>query len=211
MAAERIYMAGESNAASQLQRYLQQFPNGSFATNAHFYLGELLYKEGKYSDANQHYTYVVNQPNNIFTEQALSRASELTYNAEKYPESLEMFNRLEKISNGKWNILKANTGQMRCYMISKNYKEAISAAQKIKKSDIANEALKREANYAEGKSNYELGKLNEALPSLKTVSSDVSYEQGSEAKYLVIEIYYKQGNLKQAENEIIDFIDKNST
>ncbi len=209
-AAERVYMAGENNAASQLQRYLQQFPNGSFVLNAHFYLAEALYKENNYSEANQHYTYVVNQPDNIFTEPALSRASELTYNAGNYREALNMFNRLEKISNGKWNILKANTGQMRCYMISKNYAEAIKAAEKIKKSDIANEALKREANYAEGKSNYELGNMTEALPSLKAVATDVTYEQGSESKYLVIEIYYKQGKLKQAEDEITDFIDKNS-
>ena len=210
LAAERVYMAGENRAASQLQRYLQQFPNGSFTSNAHFYLAEALYKEGKYSEANQHYTYVVNQPDNIFTEPALSRASELTYNTEKYQEALEMFNRLEKVSNGKWNILKANTGQMRCYMILNNYTEAIKAAQKIKKSDIANEALKREANYAEGKSNYELGKINEALPGLKAVATDVTFEQGSEAKYLVIEIYYKQGKLKQSEDEIMDFIDKNT-
>ena len=203
-------MAGENNAASQLQRYLQQFPNGSFALNAHFYLAEALYKENNYSEANQHYTYVVNQPDNIFTEPALSRASELTYNAGNYREALNMFNRLEKVSNGKWNILKANTGQMRCYMISKNYAEAIKAAEKIKKSDIANEALKREANYTEGKSNYELGNMTEALPSLKAVATDVTYEQGSESKYLVIEIYYKQGKLKQAEDEITDFIDKNS-
>ncbi|MBN2637445.1 MAG: tetratricopeptide repeat protein [Prolixibacteraceae bacterium] len=210
MAAERVYMAGESTAASQLQRYIQQFPNGSFATNAHFYLAESFYKEGKYSEANQNYTYVVNQPTNIFTEPALSRASELTFNAEKYQESLEMFNQLEKVSSGKWNVLKANTGQMRCYMILKNYSEAIKAAQKIKKSDVANETLIREANYAEGKSNYELGNINEALPSLKTVATDVTYEQGSEAKYLIIEIYFKQGKLKESENEIMDFIDKNT-
>ncbi len=210
LAAERVYMAGGENAASQLQRYLQQFPNGSFAVNAHFYMAESLYKQGKYSEANQNYTYVVNQPDNIFTEQALSRASELTFNAEKYPESLEMFNRLEKVANEKWNILKANTGQMRCYMVLKNYGDAIKAARKIKKSDIANEALKREANYAEGKSNYELGNFDEALPSLKAVATDVTYEQGSESKYLVIEIYYKQGKKKQAEDEIMDFIDKNS-
>lgn len=208
--AERVYMAGGENAPLQLQRYLQQFPNGSFALNAHFYLAESLYKESKFSEANQNYTYVVNQPDNIFTEPALSRASELTFNAKKYPESLDMFNRLENISGGKWNILKANTGQMRCNMILKNYDDAIKAANKIKKSDIANEALKREANYAVGKSNYELGNIDDALPSLKAVATDVTYEQGSEAKYLVAEIYYKQGKKKQAEDEIMDFIDKNS-
>jgi TolA-binding protein len=82
-AAERMYMAGDTNASTQIDRYFQQFPNGSFIINARFYKAEILYKEGKYSEANLHYTYVVNQPVNIFTEQALSRASELTFNARR--------------------------------------------------------------------------------------------------------------------------------
>ncbi|MEZ5105230.1 MAG: tetratricopeptide repeat protein [Draconibacterium sp.] len=210
LAAERVYMAGNANAASQLERYLQQFPNGSFAINANFYLAELLYKEGKYSEANKHYTFVVNQTDNIFTEQALSRASELSFNAENYAAALDMFNRLEKIASGKWNVLKANTGQMRCYLMNSNFDEAIKAAGKIKKSDIANEALKREANYIEGRSYYEIGDMNKSLDGLKAVATDVTFEQGSEAKYLVSEIYYKQNKKDQAEKEIMDFIAKNS-
>lgn len=210
MTAERLYMSGGANASAQLERYLQQFPNGSFALNAHFYLGESLYKEGKYTEANKHYTVVVNAPENIFTEQALSKASELTYNANNYAAALEMFNRLETIANGKWNVLKANTGQMRCYLILANYNETIKAAAKIKKSDIANEALKREASYSEGKAQYKLGNMDKALEGLKIAAADVKFEQGSEAKYLLAEIYYKQNNKKKAEEEIMDFVDKNS-
>lgn len=210
LAAERVYMSGGANAATQMQRYLQQFPNGSFALNAHFYLAEMLYKEGRYSDANQNYTYVVNQPDNIFTEQALSRASELTFNAENYTSALEMFNRLENVASSKWNVLKANTGQMRCYLMNRNFNEAIKAAGKIRKSDIANEALKREANYIEGRSYYETGDINKALEGLKAVSTDVSFEQGAESKYLVSEIYYQQNKKDLAEKEIMDFISKNS-
>jgi TolA-binding protein len=210
MAAERIYMSGGAGATSQLQKYLQRYPQGSFALNANFYLAEILYKEGKYSLANQHYTFVTRQPDNVFSEPALSRASELTFNAENYTESLEMFNRLEKLSNSKWNVLKANTGQMRCNLMFGKYEMAITAAGKIKKSDIANEALIREAKYTEGKSYYELNQPEKALPGLKAVSADTKFEQGAEAKYLVAEIYYTQNKKQKAEDEIMDFVDKNS-
>jgi TolA-binding protein len=210
LTAERLYMAGGANAAAQLQRYLQQFPNGSFALNAHFYLAESLYKEGRYSEANQHYSQVANAPTNIFSEPALSRASELTFNAEKYSEALELFNRLEQVANGKWNILKANTGQMRCHLILGNYQQAMAAATKIKKADIANEALLREANFTIGKVNYQQNNFDKALESLKPVAADVKFEQGSEAKYLVADIYYRQNNKQKAEEEIMDFIEKNS-
>lgn len=210
LTAERLYMSGGVNASAQLERYLQQFPNGSFVLNANFYLAESLYKEGRYTEANKHYTFVASSPENIFSEPALSRASELTFNADNYTIALEMFNRLENIANGKWNILKANTGQMRCYLILTNYNEAIKAAGKIKKSDIANEALKREANFTEGKSYYKQNNFEKALEGLKYVASDVKLEQGSEAKYLVADIYYRQNNKQKAEDEIMDFVDKNS-
>ena len=208
LAAERLYMNGENGAKQQLQQYLRQFPNGSNAINAHFYLAEMLYKDGDYGQANEHYTYVANQPDNIFSEQALSRASEMQFSAGNYPEALSMFNRLEKIANSKWNVLKANTGQMRCHMIDKNYTQAIEAAKKVKKLDITDDALKYEADYTIGKSNYELGNLSSAIDPLRDVSSDTNLEEGAEAKYLLAEIFYRNNQKEKAEQEIIDFVDK---
>jgi len=210
MAAERVYMAGGGGAKNQLQQYLQRYPNGSFALNANFYLAELLYKEGDYSASNEYYTRVTKYPDNLFTEPALSKSSELTFNDENYVEALELFNRLEKVANGKWNVLKANTGQMRCNLILKRYEETVKAAGKVINSDIANDALKREANYGEGKSYFVLNNQDKALPGLKVVASDTKYEQGAEAKFLVSQIYYNQNKKQQAEDEIMDFVSENS-
>lgn len=207
-AAERVYMSGDAGAKNQLEQYLRQFPNGTYAVNAHFYLGEMLYKEGEYQQANEHYTYVASQPDNVFSEPALSKASEMLFSAGNYPEALSMFNRLENLANNKWNVLKANTGQMRCHMIAKDYDKAIEAAKKVKKFDITNDALKYEADYTIGKSNYELGNLSSAIDPLKDVSNDTKLEQGAEAKYLLAEIYYKDKRKEKAEQEIIDFVDK---
>ena len=208
MAAERLYMAGDAQANAQLQRYLQQFPNGSFATNANFYLAELLYKDGSFSQANVHYSYVARQPNNIFSEQALSRASELTFNAGDYETALEFFNRLDKIAGSKWNQLKAYTGQMRSNFHLKRFNEAILAADKVKKSDVANEAWLREANFISGKSHYLNGNQNAALELLRLVATDTKLEQGAEAKFLIADILYKQNQKQQAEEQIMDFIAK---
>jgi TolA-binding protein len=208
MAAERLYMSQNDQAASQLSNYLRQFPNGSFATNAHFYLAELLYKEGEFSEANEHYTYVAQQPNNIFSEQALSRASELTFNANNYAQALELFNQLEKVAGSKWNNLKAYTGQMRCNFELENFQAAISAAQKVKNSDVVNEAWMREANFISGKSHYLSGNQQAAIEPLKAVATDTKLEQGAEAKFLISEIYYNSNQKQQAEEEIMDFIAK---
>lgn len=210
MAAERLYMAGDKNAVAQLNRYLQQFPDGSFILNARFYLAEALYKEGKFSDANKHYIFVASQPQNIFTEQAISRSAELTLNAGDYTAALDLCNRLEAMASNKWNVLRANTGQMRCYFILEDYNNALIAAAKIRKSETASEAVKREAGFVEGKSWYMTGALDKALEGLKAPAADVNFEQGAEAKYLIAEILFKQKNIQKSEAEIIDFIDKNT-
>jgi hypothetical protein len=119
-----------------------------------------------------------------------------------------MFNSLEEVANSKWNLLRANAGQMRCYMIQQNYQQAIVAAQKVKKSDVATNILKREADFSDGKSNYELGNLNSAISPLRDVATDTKLEQGAEAKYLLAEIYYRDNNKPKAEQEIVDFIEK---
>ena len=36
MAAERMYMGGDKNAAAQFEKYLQQFPNGGFCREQPF-------------------------------------------------------------------------------------------------------------------------------------------------------------------------------
>ncbi len=208
MAAERLYMSKETGAEAQLRNYLQQYPNGSFAVNAHFYLAELLYNKEEYSKANEHYTYVAQQPENIFTEQALSRASELTFNAENYPEALKLFDRLEEVANSKWNKLKAYTGLMRSHFELDNYAQAKEAAEKLKTSDVANEALIREANYISGKSLHLLNQPEASLEPLLTVAADTKVEKGAEAKFLISEIYYRLGEKDKAEQEIMDFIDK---
>jgi TolA-binding protein len=206
--AERAYMAGNQGAADQLRRYIQQFPNGKYKLNAQFYLAETLYKEGKYTEANEQYTIVAMQSLNNYTEEALSKSSELTFNAKKYNEALELFKRLETVANSKWNILKAYTGQMRCYSLLNQPQNAIAAAEKVKKSDVVNESLTREANYIIGKSYYQSDNFTLALTGLRAVASDTKTEQGAEAKFLISEIYYRQKKITESENEIMDFIEK---
>lgn len=206
--AERAYMAGNQGAVDQLRRYIQQFPNGRYKLNAQFYIAETLYREGKYTEANEYYTAVAMQPNNNFSEEALSKASELTFNAKKYAEALEMFKQLETVANSKWNILRAYTGQMHSYNNLNQPQNAITAAEKVKKSDVVSEQLIREADYIIGKSYYKTENFTSALPGLKAAASDTKTEQGAEAKFLISEIYYRQKNLSGSESEIMDFIDK---
>jgi TolA-binding protein len=209
-AAERLYFARDKKARPQFERYLSQFPNGSFVLNTKFYLAELLYADGENAKALESYEFVIGQNNNAFTETSLMRAGGLRYNAKDYQQALNYFNRLATISNSGTSQQNATTGIMRCQFQLGNYSASIDAATKTLAAEKVSEILKREANYILGVSYYRTGDKAKAQPILARLSADTNSAEGAEAKFLLAEILFGNQKLKEAEKEIMDFIDKNS-
>ena len=210
LAAEKLYMSHNAEAKSRLEKYLRQYPNGSFGLNAHFYLGEQRYADKEYALALKDYQFVLDKEDNIFTEPALVKASELQFNAANYEKALAYYERLESISNTKWNVLKARAGKMRCHFELANYQACIEAAKRLLSSDKLTDVLKREANYKLAKSYYQTEQFDEALPILGNLAEDTKSAEGAEAKYLLTEILYNKNKLKEAEEQVMDFISKNT-
>ncbi len=210
LAAEKLVMSHDPQAKTQLERYLQQYPEGSFSTNAHFYLGEDQYASGDYSAALSDYEYVLQKNDNIFTEPALVKAAELKYNAAEYDKALTYYQKLGNIFSTPWNKIKAEAGQMRCLFNLGKYQPCIDAAQKVLASDKLTDVLKREASYMLAKSLYQTKNYAKALPLFKDLAKDTQSEEGAESKYLLTEILYSQNKLDDAENEVMDFISKNT-
>ena len=208
--AEKLYMANDAKARAQFERYLTQFPNGSFALNTHFYLGQMLYNEGDFEKALAEYEYILAQPENYFTEPALLKAAGLHYNEANYKQSLTYFDRLAKMSKSDNVLPEALTGVMRCQFKLANYPECIVVANQILGLSKVSDILKRETNYKLGVSYYNSGNADKALPILTKLAVDTNSGEGAEAKYLVAQILFDKGKLKDSENEIMDFIDKNS-
>ena len=209
-AAEKLYMARDKKARVQFERYLQQFSNGSFVLNAHFYLAEIQYSEGESANALTGYELVIAQPDNYFTEGALSKAAGLQYNAKNYKQALAYFERYAKISSSGNNLLEARTGIMRCEFQLTNYQVCVEAANLILGSEKVSDILKRETNYMLAVSYYKLGNQDKAFPILRQLSTDTNSAEGAESKFLVASILFEKQKLKEAETEIMDFIDKNS-
>jgi len=209
-AAEKLYMAKDKKARQQFERYLTQFPNGSFALNSNFYLADLLYNDGEFDKALASYEYVIAHGDNSFTSVALSKAAGLHYNEENYKQSLAYFERLIKMSNSENDLLNAQTGVMRSQYKLANYPACIDMANQILSSAKVSDILKRETNYKLALSYYNTGNKDKALPLLSKLSADTNSAEGAEAKFLVSEILFEKQKLKEAEKEIMDFIDKNS-
>ena len=209
-AAEKLYLAKDTKAQVQLERYLNQFPNGSFAMNAHFYLAQLLYSNGNFDRALTEYETIIAKPDNYFTEVSLSKAAGLQYNNKNYKQALQYFERFARISNSGTNLLDAQTGIMRSQFQLANYQASLDAANLVLGSEKVSDILKRETNYILALSYYNIGDKDKAFPILSKLSSETNSAEGAESKYLVAEILYEKQKLKESEKEIMDFIDKNS-
>jgi predicted Zn-dependent protease len=70
--------------------------------------------------------------------------------------------------------------------------------------------LDRESSYKSAKAYVELNDPAKALPLWRKLSADSKSLEGAEAKYMVCEYYFDNNKLKEAENEVNDFIEKNT-
>ncbi len=211
VAAENIYMTGNCEKAGvSLDNYLQRFPAGNFRINATFYLADCRLRDGKSEEALKGFEYVISQPRSMFTEQALVLASAIYFNQGKYEASLQSYQRLETEAEIASNILDAKIGVMRSQYYLKHYKEAILAAQKNLDDKDLPEEKAREARFMLARSYQEEKDWNRALDEYHKVAKEVSSVEGAESKYRIIEILVQTNKLKEAEDEVFDFVAKNT-
>jgi len=210
LAAEKLYMAKDIRAKEELGKYLENFPSGNFELNAHFYKAECEYNDNQADDATKDYDYVLSQPANIFTENALIKASELTYKSGDFSKALGYYERLETVSNNNNNLLLSLAGEMRCNYELKNFNAVSKIGWKIRSTEKIPPELDREASYKSAKAFVELNDPTKALPLWRKLAADTKSLEGSEAKYHVCEYYYQNNRFKDAENEVMDFIEKNT-
>jgi TolA-binding protein len=207
-AAEKLVMSKDPKAKAELKKYLENFPSGNFALNVHFYKAEAEFIDHETEDALVSYDFILAQPDNIFTENALLRASEMAYNAGDFKKALGYYERLETASNNNNNNLLSLAGRLRCNYELKDFDAVSKIGWKIRTMDKIPPELDREASYKSAKAYIELNDPSKALPLWRKLSGDSKSIEGAEAKYRVCEYFYANNKLKDAENEVNDFIEK---
>jgi TolA-binding protein len=209
--AEKVYMNGDCIKAMALfSEYLKNFPNGIYKINANYYYAECLFKDKKYDEAYNYYLNVVNANQNIFTEPSLVKVSNYLYQKQNYLEANSYFARLLDVAQYPQNIFTAKTGLMRCNFYLGKYDEASRWAVDILKEGKISDELYREAHYIMGKSAYIQNKLDLALDEFLLIAKNAKAKEEAEAKFLIVDIYFKQNKFDEAEKEVFDFVKKNT-
>lgn len=210
--AENLYMQGNCERAGQsFSQYISRFPQGRFITSAHYYKADCNYRSNQLDDALTSYDYILSRGKNDFTEEALVRSAEINYMKSNFGRALVLYQQLEQQAEDQNNLMDARTGIMRCSFKQNDFNGVIRSSRDLLAMDKVPAELVREASFNLGKAYLETGDQEKALEILNTVAMDVKNAEGAEAKYLKADLLFRKGLADEAEKEILEFLDLNTT
>ncbi|MCU0457899.1 MAG: tetratricopeptide repeat protein [Bacteroidales bacterium] len=208
---ENQYVKGNCERSSEIFRnYLNEFPSGSFATNARFYLADCLNSSGKTDEALDMYLRVISVGNNQFMEQSLLGAASINYGKADYRGSLSLYERLGREASSPENRMYAYLGMMRSASALGDDDRVIASADLVLGSEKLTEELAREATFLTARANQRLGNNADALDDYRRVAQEVATAYGAESKYRVAELLWMSGDTDGAEKEANQFVDMSS-
>ena len=208
VAAEKVYSRGEiAQAKSAFQKYLQNFPQGSFTLDAHYYLGIIFYNQQAPADAQIHFGKVIEFPDNKYSEDAMALSSEMYYKAGSYREAMNLYKQLIAKTSNSERRQACRMNLLRSAYNLKEGAEVMAVAEDLLAAGNLSPEWTREVYYDRAKTLIRENKANDAVADLKKLATDTRTQQGAEAKYLLAQIYFNNKKYDDCEKEILNYIE----
>ncbi len=208
-AAERLYMSkNKEEGTKALEKYLSEFPNGIYATNAGYYAGLAYYERKDYEKALQHLGRVTANAPGRFTEDALMMVASIHYDADDYENAEQAYRKLREAATNDETAIYADAGVMRCCIKAGKMEQAERAATALLERAKADPQLIIEARRARARARTALAKYQEALDDWKAIAGNTSIEAGAEARFRTAEITFELGGKEEAEKIALEFINE---
>ncbi|WP_114492862.1 tetratricopeptide repeat protein [Candidatus Ulvibacter alkanivorans] len=202
-AAEQPYLENKTNQAiTRFESYLEQFPNGQHALQAHFYLGQLYFADNASEKSIPHYTFVVSKERSEFTEQALARISEVYLTQNDYKNALTYLKRLETEADFPQNIIFAQTNSMKASYELKQYSEAVDYAEKVLQNTKIDNAIKSDAQVIIARSAMKTNNEQKAKAAYAEVSKIATGQLAAEALYYDAYFKHKAGEYEASNTAV---------
>ena len=207
IAAENRYMQGDCvNATRSFENYLERFPQGIFALNAHFYKAECNFRVNEFQKALISYQFVMQRPKSKFSENAALRAAQINFRLNQYQAALENYIMLEEIAEFPNNIQEAKTGQMRSLDKLQRYQKTIDVARRVLENDKISREIRQEANLLIARAALGQNNLDMAKDYYTQTNQIAENIMAAEAKYYLAYIEFRKGNYARCEKLIFDYI-----
>lgn len=206
-AAEMAYIRGDEKAATEgFTKYLSQFANGAYTTDAQYYLGCIYYKADSYNNAKLYLQKVAEQRNSKYSEEATRMMADLAYNHKDYSLALEMYGSLIEITSNPSTKLHAQVHRLRTAHLLANHELIIKESPQVLNNTKLLPETATELRYYRAKAYLAQDKSEGAIEDLRILAKDTRNAYGAEAKYLLAQLYYNIHQYDNAEKEVLDYI-----
>ncbi len=173
-----------------LERFLLNYPNSAFTTEATYLAADAFYRMKNNTKALENYYRISNDISFNRHNRVIQRIAELEFASNNYEKSIDNFTQLERIASTNKEQLAAWNGLMKTNFKLNNYNESIEYAKQIlEKGQVALNA-KNEALLLIGKSFLELDEKSQARAYLEQTVESAKDENGAEALYLIADLLH---------------------
>lgn len=212
LAAENVFMKGRKDEAkSALNKYLQAYPKGVFASDASFHLGTMAFDTKDFTTALDNFKNVISSNNPKYLDDALIYASGIEFDNKNYAAAYATYEHLNQSASSAENRDVAQLGMLRCAYLMKKDNDVVAAASKILASTKVSADVANEARFYRGQSLRNLGKVDEAIVDLQFVAKNTRTVFGAESQFLLAEAYYKAKSYDRAEAQVVSFMKEDTT
>ncbi|AJR02384.1 tetratricopeptide repeat protein [Siansivirga zeaxanthinifaciens] len=202
-AAEKQYLDNNTDKAiKQFNGYLNSFPNGIHALNAHFYVAQLYFKKGLTENAAPHYEYVVNASRSEFTEESLSRLAQFYLDSKSWKKAMPLLTRLETEANYPQNIVFAQSNLMKANYQLEVYDTAVLYAEKVLSNAKLDNKIKSDAHIIIARSAFKTGNETKAKAAYAQVETIATGEVAAEALYYNAYFKNKEGKFETSNTTV---------
>jgi TolA-binding protein len=189
-----------ASAIAAFGNYLNRYPNGAYALDAHYLRSTCYLRSKDWNNALTGYDFVNSKGLNKYYEKATLEAARIYYfELKDYSNAKKYFEMLRISSVNQDNQLEALRGLVRsCYLL-KDYTGANTASKELLTKKGISTDDKSIANLVLGKSQQLSGDCNAAITAFKNAAANNKAAWGAEARYEIANCLLSQNNYTGAE------------
>lgn len=201
--AKSYYLNAEySRAITAFTDYLNKYSAGFYVPDALYYRADCYNLQKDYSQALLDYDQIIKLGNSSYEDRSLIKGAIIAYNySQNFDKSLIYYKQFEVKTQDPAEKYQAQLGALRSAFRLGRDQDIETYGQKVINSSFATNEEKSSAVFYVGKSQLKAGNLTSAYKSFDQVSSLVNNSQAAEARYLMAEILFTQGNMDAAEKQ----------
>lgn len=212
-AAENKYIDKDYNAAlTNLNTYLNKFPDGQHALDAWFLRSEIYNMRKDWKNAAAGYAEVAERGASKYADRAASQAGQIYYfQLQDYPKAELYFTTLKELAAGADLRLEAMRGLLRSQYQQKKWEEAVANAQDLLKEKNTSVDDKVLAYMVTARASQNKGQYAEAIQSYRNVISINKASFAAEARYEIASCYFSLNDMKNADKAAFETINKSGS